>query len=793
MLYQLFGVASVLVSILFGSVSDSNIMSFSNSEYTKYIRPDGRVFEFNEHICVFQEEGFGPVRHRATAVSDSSGRAVRYELEAQPRIITLTFRYCGCSRCSYWAQGALMAAAMNPAFANVCGPQPGYLCKHMEDQSEWLLEAFMTRPFDMGHGLNGKKKWDEWSIDEEIRFTAPDPVFEARHEVMFPLILAGGHAEVPISNIAGFSGCTVEDYDGGSQSNNYIYHDVFGLHSENNRLWAYGNFGGTSGLSDGLGSNDAKIIASWNGSSWDQLGNPQGMTIQSINMINIFPDKTVVAADNLLGRIYYYNGTTWSIVQANIDVKAIADYGDGQSIYVVGNFVTVDGVTANGTAIYNVFTDTWTAMGAGFDDPVNADVSNNFDNGLIKSINGDLYVLGDLGGVAGVDFTNYSAKWDKSLAQWESLGGDIAAAGTINIRAIDTSNSGVLYAAWESNPLGRVGISRLNAGGWTNVTTGDGNQVFDIAVLNNDNFFLSGSELSFNSIRPEYNSFATGILHYDNGAWKLSQYQVPNASSVRLHTHNGLLNVFGALSTSAAEPGIAIAPECKRVINPYSAEAYMRIEIDGPAIVSQISNLTTGKTIDFIPINVLTTERMIVDMSNKLKVKHIHENEPYHTRSTVITHTFGGDQSHRVIGTSDINSLTLVPGINQMAVKMEGDGSAQMYVKPRTQVPECYGGENPGYFAIAYSLVGTGPYTLDYTITHSGGDTVSEIETKAWTKMGVELARSAVESNTGQLFIDSSESEFTANFLLKTNKGVTASFDITDLAGGTSETLLVMR
>jgi hypothetical protein len=142
----------------------------------------------------------------------------------------------------------------------------------------------------------------------------------------------------------------------------------------------------------------AKGLARWNKNTatWSKIGNGTGPRRES------FP------------------GTIYALAVA------------GNSLYVGGDFDTIDGVKAEGIARYNLSTNQWSPLGRGVgysDDDTDPDYP--LQRGIVRAItvaaDGKVYVGGEFShaGNANNVLVNSVAAWNPSSSQWSALGGGL--------------------------------------------------------------------------------------------------------------------------------------------------------------------------------------------------------------------------------------------------------------------------------------------------------------------------------------------------------------------------------
>lgn len=142
-------------------------------ERLSYITPDGQELRFVSPWYVIQEDGFGmpPLEYITQRGPFQHGETVK-EVWLRPRTIQILVRREACNRPDY--------ATLRDSLVNYMRPNrlptitPGILRKYRANGTvrEWFV--YLTEgPSFPSHEPD---KWDQWAIQDTIRFTAYDPV-----------------------------------------------------------------------------------------------------------------------------------------------------------------------------------------------------------------------------------------------------------------------------------------------------------------------------------------------------------------------------------------------------------------------------------------------------------------------------------------------------------------------------------------------------------------------------------------------------------------------------------------
>jgi hypothetical protein len=199
------------------------------------------------------------------------------------------------------------------------------------------------------------------------------------------------------------------------------------------------------------GGYPAPYVAKWDGNSWSHMGTGMNnivlaLAIDSSGLVYAGGDFTI-ASGSPANRIAVWNGARWNPLGAGLNgsVRALA-FDNAGNLYVGGEFTTAGGVAAANVARYNLNTGAWSAMGAGFNDRVNA----------LLWANNRLYAGGNFTRSGGAT-RNRIAYWNAGAQTWDNLS---AAGGADNtIFALAADSSGNVYAGGQFNRIGNVATS----------------------------------------------------------------------------------------------------------------------------------------------------------------------------------------------------------------------------------------------------------------------------------------------------------------------------------------------
>jgi len=147
-------------------------------EFDLIITPDGETYRFNNKIDKFvwgvTGQAMPPIDYITQRGPFQDGESVLgYRLD--PRIVQLVHRKNSCSRTEYWDNRSSLLDFLRPNRQTTTTFQTFILRKILPDGSKRDLNVV----YQDGIGFRGQElgKWDEFSIQEPIRFIAHDPIF----------------------------------------------------------------------------------------------------------------------------------------------------------------------------------------------------------------------------------------------------------------------------------------------------------------------------------------------------------------------------------------------------------------------------------------------------------------------------------------------------------------------------------------------------------------------------------------------------------------------------------------
>jgi len=319
------------------------------------------------------------------------------------------------------------------------------------------------------------------------------------------------------------------------------------------------------------------------------------------------------------------------------DVRAIAIGHDGR-IYAAGSFTGMDGVAnTNGIAVYDLATNTWSAVGTG--------LSGGSGWSLAVGLDGSIYVGGDFTGAGGVANTARIARWTPATSNWNAcslgitdllcqalvtmLDGTIIAGGTFNsvvgvaatsriaryhpdtntwssissavtssIFALAVAPDGTLYAGGDYSSIGGVSanyIAKFNGVSWTPLGSGisGGSAIRAIVIDGYGNVIVSGDFTGAGDL----SSLIDSVAVWNGSSWVYLAINV--AAGSLADTTPGAVARDGTLYMRPNFSGTNTAESITTVPNNGEAAAYPIIVFTGAGRIIQLSNWTTGDFVYF--------------------------------------------------------------------------------------------------------------------------------------------------------------------------------------------------
>jgi len=146
-------------------------------EFTQYITPDGRTYNFDAlDKFLISETGFGmPAIEYQTQRGPFQHGETALDYRLKPRVIQIIHRSNACSRDDYYNDRSTLLNFIRPNRQLPGYFTPGILRKVLPDGSRYDLKVFLEQGPEFV--ARSGDKWDEWSFQETIRFIAHNPIF----------------------------------------------------------------------------------------------------------------------------------------------------------------------------------------------------------------------------------------------------------------------------------------------------------------------------------------------------------------------------------------------------------------------------------------------------------------------------------------------------------------------------------------------------------------------------------------------------------------------------------------
>lgn len=170
-------------------------------EFTKYISPDGRVYNFDDGLDKFliSREGFGiPSFNYITERGPYQHGETVLDYRLSPRIVQLVHRVRGDCRDDFWANRAELLNSLRMNRQSSGEMNTGILRTVLDDGTKRDLNVLLAKGIPFSARDTGS--WDENSLTEMIRFIAFDPVLFDPNELTVTFALSVvDHLVFPVS------------------------------------------------------------------------------------------------------------------------------------------------------------------------------------------------------------------------------------------------------------------------------------------------------------------------------------------------------------------------------------------------------------------------------------------------------------------------------------------------------------------------------------------------------------------------------------------------------------------
>lgn len=187
-----------------------------------YITPDGVEYMLSSPLFVLQEDGYGmpPLEYVTQRGPFQDGESVK-AVFLRPRTVQLVIRRNGCSRAEYWNIRNTLLDILRPRRSNpitgvaISPSTPGILRKYLANGAIRELFAFPSE--GPGFPSHGPETWDEYSVQDTLRFTCYDPVARDPKLQSAAFVSSGSITTFPITfplTIASFGSNTLIKTDG---------------------------------------------------------------------------------------------------------------------------------------------------------------------------------------------------------------------------------------------------------------------------------------------------------------------------------------------------------------------------------------------------------------------------------------------------------------------------------------------------------------------------------------------------------------------------------------------------
>ena len=348
---------------------------------------------------------------------------------------------------------------------------------------------------------------------------------------------------------------------GTNSTNNGVNSWVYALEMNGtNQLFVGGNFGGTGRL----GTTSFKQIASWDGTSWNALGDStyngvngwvNALAMNGTNQLFVGGYFATVAGGLTSAySIASWNGNSWNFLGTNSTYNGVSGNGTytivfalamngTNNLFVGGEFTSANGglINANNIASWNG--NSWNFLGT--------DSSNNGVDNIVYALamNGtnNLFVGGSFSHVDGSSISvNYIASWNGN--SWNILGTSSTNNGVGGIiHAVVMNGTNNLFVGGSFSNVSSGAISANNIASWdgnswnilgtTSINNGVNGPVYAFTMNGTNNLFVGGSFSSADGNSILANNFAS----WDGSLWS---FDIGVSNSIDALAMNGTSGLF---------------------------------------------------------------------------------------------------------------------------------------------------------------------------------------------------------------------------------------------------------
>lgn len=150
------------------------------AEFDQILDPLGNVFTLSDSRTKFlmSEAGTGlPPFHYVTQRGPFQHGTSVVDFFARPRVVTQRYRWPAQNRNDWWALRTALVDRVRPnrQFGGATRTAALTLRKYLPDGNPWDLRVMPDRAPNFEQ--RGGRGWDEWALDEVLRFVAHDPIY----------------------------------------------------------------------------------------------------------------------------------------------------------------------------------------------------------------------------------------------------------------------------------------------------------------------------------------------------------------------------------------------------------------------------------------------------------------------------------------------------------------------------------------------------------------------------------------------------------------------------------------
>lgn len=553
-------------------------------------RKGGRMIRIKDFAQIRRVTGLSLVNHDLASVELVQGGEMYQGARPQARIWSMELVFTADNELNLLKKVRTISAAFDPR----SDEQPVLLLAQWVDETGEELSDLLEIPSVYVSGLSGAMTSPVW-YQTTVSFKAHDG-----------LLLKNCDSAKSLMTLKTFIGYSL------------IRRDRYGVWGP----WGITSIGGMSEVRDIVvapngtvyacgtwsslnGSSSMANIAMWTeANGWNPLGSGLNNSVYKLLLgsdgkLYVFGAFTSAGGNPNANRCAVWDGNSWSaignLIGANAQINDACWTDDG-CLWVVGKFTTIGGISAARVAVWNGVA--WSAVGSGA-------------SGGLNEVYAVVPNLSRTGVMIGGEFDTVGGLSIQALAEWDGTGWkSVGTAYLDGVYTLFNRGDGRVIVGGRFTISGCKNIAAWNGSGWEKLGGGVSGVVRRIA---RDEFgeILAGSfDLAYGggtSASPRPIVLADGIARWMQTQFAAFEADLPDSCYAVCHNPlNGDLYLgFTGSGTVSVQASTSVT------LNGYQ-RAYPTFRMFGPGKIWNITNLTTGKRIDFDALTIQTGEVIVL-------------------------------------------------------------------------------------------------------------------------------------------------------------------------------------